>query len=120
MSSLKNSLVSALSVAVLASGLALSTASPASAATCPSAASPVARGGKAHWTLACSNGGLKVYGWVQDTAMDGRCATVTATGNGVGWIDMVEACGSGVRENFDWFIPGTRSADVILRILDTD
>lgn len=121
MPALKNTLVSALSVAVLASGLALSAASPASAATCPSEASPVARGGEAHWKLACTNGGVKVYGWVQDTATDGRCATVTAwSDGGPGWIDMVEACGSGVRKNFDWFIPGTRSAQVILRIHDTD
>ncbi len=71
--------------------------------------------------LACTNGGVKVYGWVRDTATDGRCATVTASSDGgPGWIDMVEACGSGVRENFDWFIPGTRSAQVILRIHDTD
>lgn len=70
---------------------------------------------------ACTNGGVKVYGWVRDTATDGRCATVTASSDGgPGWIDMVEACGSGVRENFDWFIPGTRSAQVILRIHDTD
>ncbi|MFB7763308.1 hypothetical protein [Streptomyces xiamenensis] len=120
MSALKKSYASALSAAVLASGLALGTASPASAATCPSEASPVVNGGKAHWKIACTSKGVKVYGWVQDTATDGRCATVTATSDGgPGWINMVEACGSGVRINFDWTIPGTKAAKVWLRILDT-
>ncbi|MEV8227155.1 hypothetical protein AB0P41_14060 [Streptomyces sp. NPDC079167] len=122
MPALRMSFASALSVAVLAAGLALGTANPAGAATCPSEASPVApHGGKAHWKIACTGKGVKVYGWVQDTATDGRCATVTAASDGgPGWIDMVEACGSGVRTNFDWSIPGTRAAKVWLRVVDTD
>ncbi|MEV1040422.1 hypothetical protein AB0J01_27785 [Streptomyces sp. NPDC050204] len=121
MSTLKMSFASALSAAVLASGLALGTAGPANAATCPSEAHPTARGGEARWKIACTSKGVKVYGWVQDTAPDGRCATVTATSDGgPGWIDMVQACGSGDRTNFDWFIPGTKAAKVWLRIIDTD
>ncbi|MER5207993.1 hypothetical protein [Streptomyces sp. NPDC002825] len=121
MPTLKMSFASALSAVVFASGLALGTAGTAGAATCPSEASPTARGGDAHWKIACTSTGVKVYGWVQDTAADGRCATVTATSDGgPGWIDMVEACGSGVRKNFDWSIPGTKAAKVWLRILDTD
>lgn len=110
-----------MSAAVLASGLALGTASPASAVTCPSAASPIAPGGSAHWEIRCIGKGVKVYGWVQDTRTDGKCATVSVQSEGgPGWYHMVEACGSGTRENFDMLIPKAKGAKVWLRILDTD
>jgi hypothetical protein len=118
---LKKTLTSALSAAVIAAGLAVGTATSASAHTCPSAQSPVAPGGKASWQLACTSKGLKIFGWVEDTRADGLCATITAVSeDGVGRIDMKEACGYRVRTNFDIFFAGNRAAKVTLRILDTD
>ncbi|GLF98102.1 hypothetical protein [Streptomyces yaizuensis] len=48
MSCARTTIVSALSAAVLASGLTVGTAGPAHAATCPSSASPVIDGASAH------------------------------------------------------------------------
>ncbi|MEU6245568.1 hypothetical protein [Streptomyces sp. NPDC047024] len=121
MSALAKRLASPLTVTVFAAALTVGTADPASAHTCPSAQSPVAHGGKASWHLTCTSQGLKIYGWVEDTLPDTRCATVTATSeDGPGRIDMWQACGYGVRTNFDTLFPGSRGAEVVLRIIDTD
>ncbi|MFE1787879.1 hypothetical protein ACFW7J_05625 [Streptomyces sp. NPDC059525] len=116
MPALRNTLTSALTATALAAGLSLGAASPASAADCPSAASPKITGARAHWNLTCSGGRLKVYGWVEDTAMDGRDALVEVwPGGGHHWR-LVEARGMGQRTNFDFEFPGAKSASVTLRL----
>ncbi|MET8508488.1 hypothetical protein ABZV60_28185 [Streptomyces sp. NPDC004787] len=112
---LRKTLVSALSATTLAAGLALTAAGPASAASCPSSASPVIPGAKAHWTLSCSGNTLKVYGWVEDTRADGDCAFVFAHA-GNGGHDSADACGWGARSNFDMAFPRTKTAEVRLQL----
>ncbi|MFI8307442.1 hypothetical protein ACIF80_29225 [Streptomyces sp. NPDC085927] len=111
----RTTLASLVSAVVLAGGLAVGAAGPASAATCPSSASPVISGAKAHWTLSCSGDGVKVYGWLEDTRMDGKCAVVRINaGNGA--YRTKSACSSGVREQFTFTFTGTDSAQVRLAI----
>ncbi|MEU2134877.1 hypothetical protein [Streptomyces sp. NPDC018352] len=109
-------LTSTLATIVLAAGLGLVTASPASAASCPSVAEPTISGAKARWTLSCSNGHLKVYGWVEDTSLDGRSALVDVAPGGDNHWRLVEADGRGERTNFDFSFPGTTTASVKLRL----
>ncbi|MEU3901940.1 hypothetical protein [Streptomyces sp. NPDC045251] len=105
-----------MSTIVLAAGLSLGTAAPASAASCPSSASPKIPGARAHWVLSCSGDTLKVYGWVEDTRMDSRDALVEVwPGGGHHWR-LVDARGMGERTNFDFEFPGTTSASVKLRL----
>ncbi|MFC9262241.1 hypothetical protein [Streptomyces hydrogenans] len=107
----------ALSATVLATGLALTAAGPAAASSCPSSASPVIPGAKAHWKLTCSGNTLKVYGWVEDTRMDDYCAFVFAhTDNDQ--HDSADVCGWGNRTNFDMTFPRTRTAEVRLQLAD--
>ncbi|MGW3954816.1 hypothetical protein ACWEKM_28670 [Streptomyces sp. NPDC004752] len=110
-------LASALSAAALAAGLSLTAASPAAAASCPSTASPVIPGAKAHWTLSCSGSTLKVYGWLEDTRADGDCAFVSADG-GNGQTRTADACGWGTRTNFDFSFPRTKTAEVRLFLVN--
>ncbi|MET8249619.1 hypothetical protein ABZV31_37810 [Streptomyces sp. NPDC005202] len=106
---LGRTLASALSATVLAAGLALGAATPASAATCPSSASPKIPGAQAHWTLSCTGKRLKVYGWVEDTRADGDCAFVSVSaGNGQNRVE--DACGWGERRNFEFTFDGTKTA----------
>ncbi|MEU3171411.1 MULTISPECIES: hypothetical protein [unclassified Streptomyces] len=115
MSAVRNTIASLVSTVVLAGGLAVGAAGPASAATCPSSASPVISGAKAGWTLSCSGGGVKVYGWLEDTRMDGKCAVVRINaGNGA--HRTKSACGSGARKQFSFTFAGTDSAQVRLAI----
>ncbi|MFB7373891.1 hypothetical protein ACFC0D_29025 [Streptomyces sp. NPDC056222] len=114
MSAFRRTLTSALSATVLAAGLALGAAAPARAASCPSSASPKIPGGKAHWTLSCRGGTLKVYGWVEDTRQEGDCANVSVwPGGGHHW-KLVSACSWGERKNFDFAFAGTTTASVYL------
>ena len=76
MRNFKNRTLSAVLGGVMAGGLLLLGGSPAAAASCPSAAEPVVPGAKAKWTVACSGGYLKIYGWVEDTRRDGKCEGV--------------------------------------------
>ncbi|MER6230954.1 hypothetical protein ABT169_17645 [Streptomyces sp. NPDC001616] len=116
MSALTKTLISAVSATVLAAGFGLATAVPAHAVSCPSSATPEITGAEAHWVLSCSGGALKVYGWVDDTLLDGRSAIVEVyPGGGHHWR-LVEARGAGVRTNFDFRFPGTTSANVQLRL----
>ncbi|WP_331763661.1 hypothetical protein OH738_40965 (plasmid) [Streptomyces hirsutus] len=115
MSALRKTLTSLLSTTVLAAGLTLGAATPASAANCPSSATPKIPGGRAHWVLACRGNTLKVYGWVEDTRADGRDAFVEVWPAGHHWR-MVEASGMGNRTNFDFEFPGTNKASVYLRL----
>ncbi|MDP5314390.1 hypothetical protein [Streptomyces poriferorum] len=113
MSAARKTITSAVSVAVLAAGLALGTAGPASAATCPSSASPVINGASAGWTLRCSGNNVTVSGWLQDTRADGKCAKVRINaGNGA--YKPKTACSSGVREQFTFTFNGTKTAQVRL------
>ncbi|MFE9173781.1 hypothetical protein ACFYNZ_30715 [Streptomyces kebangsaanensis] len=115
MSAVRKTFMSALSAIVLAGGLAVGAAGTASAATCPSSASPKINGAKASWTLRCSGGSLRVSGWLEDTRMDGKCALVRAVGrNGV--PHTKRACGSGVREQFDFTLAKTNEAEVHLSL----
>ncbi|WP_257980978.1 hypothetical protein [Streptomyces sp. CB02959] len=64
--------------------------------------------------LSCSGGTLKVYGWVEDTRVDGRDALVEVwPGGGHHWR-LVDARGMGERMNFEF--PGTTSASIKLRL----
>ncbi|MEU9204448.1 hypothetical protein [Streptomyces sp. NPDC048332] len=115
MSAACKTLTSAVSAAVLAAGLALGTAGPASAATCPSSAAPVISGASANWSLRCSGNNVTVSGWLQDTRADGKCAKVRINaGNGV--YRTKAACSSGVREQFTFTFKGTKTAQVRLAI----
>ncbi|WP_055600594.1 hypothetical protein [Streptomyces aureus] len=111
----RKTLTSVLSAAVLAGGLALGTAGPANAASCPSSASPVADGASAGWTLRCSGNDVTVSGWLQDTRADGKCALVRINA-GNGEYRTKSACGSGVREQFSYTFKGTKNAQVRLAI----
>ncbi|MEU2598485.1 hypothetical protein ABZ678_03805 [Streptomyces hirsutus] len=115
MSAVRNTIASLVSTVVLAGGLAVGAAAPANAATCPSSASPVISGARAHWTLSCSGDGVKVYGWLEDTRMDGKCAVVRIDA-GNGDYRTKSACSSGVREQFSFTFAGTDSAQVRLAI----
>ncbi|NXY97811.1 hypothetical protein HYE82_26220 [Streptomyces sp. BR123] len=115
MSTVRKTLTSAVSAAVLAGGLALGAAGPASAATCPSSASPVIDGASAHWTLSCSGNNVTVSGWLQDTRADGKCALVRINA-GNGEYKTKSACGSGVREQFSFTFKGTKEAQARLAI----
>lgn len=115
LSAARKTLLSALSAVVLAGGLAVGTAGTANAATCPSSASPKIDGAIAGWSLRCSGGSVRVSGWLEDTRMDGKCAVVRVHG-GNGDYRTKQACGSGVREQFDFTFAGTNRADVRLAI----
>ncbi|MFF0107841.1 hypothetical protein [Streptomyces hirsutus] len=115
MPAVRNTLASLVSAVVLAGGLAVGAAGPASAATCPSSASPVISGARAGWTLSCPGDSVKVYGWLEDTRMDGKCAVVRINA-GNGDYRTKSACSSGVREQFSFTFAGTDSAQVRLAI----
>ncbi|MET9887382.1 hypothetical protein ABZZ20_30440 [Streptomyces sp. NPDC006430] len=118
MTVLKKTLRSAMAAAVLAAGLVLSTGTPANAATCPSSASPKIDGAQAHWTLSCTGGKykkLKVYGWVEDTRYDGKCAYVNIRTR-EGSLAERRACDRGTRKNFDLTFYDEFAATVTLRI----
>ncbi|OIJ86460.1 hypothetical protein [Streptomyces colonosanans] len=115
MFAVRKTITSVVSAVVLASGLAVGAAGPASAATCPSSASPVIDGASASWSLRCSGGGVTVAGWLQDTRMDGKCAVVRINaGNGA--YRKKSACNSGVRQQFSFTFARTNSAQVRLAI----
>ncbi|MFE0627661.1 hypothetical protein ACFW3D_11870 [Streptomyces sp. NPDC058864] len=115
MSAVRKFITSAASAAVIASGLAVSAAGQASAATCPSSASPVIDGASASWTLRCSGGNVTVAGWLQDTRRDAKCAVVRINA-GNGDYRTKSACSSGVREQFSFTFTGTESAQARLAI----
>ncbi|WP_327341397.1 hypothetical protein [Streptomyces europaeiscabiei] len=116
MRNFKNRTVSAVLGGVMTGGLLLLGGSPAAAASCPSAAEPVVPGAKAKWTVACSGGYLKIYGWVEDTRRDGKCAKVSVKpSNSDNWFSLASTvCGKGERTNFDYEYEGIRSAKVEL------
>ncbi|MFI8437367.1 hypothetical protein ACIGJO_27230 [Streptomyces sp. NPDC079020] len=115
MSAVRKTLTSAVTTSLLAAGLALGTAGPANAATCPSSASPVIDGASAHWSLRCSGGDVTVAGWLQDTRTDGKCAKVRISA-GNGEYKATTACNSGVRNSFTYTFKRTASAEVRLAI----
>jgi hypothetical protein len=56
-----------------------------------------------------------VYGWVEDTRVDGRDAIVEIWPEGHRWR-LVDARGMGTRTNFDFEFSGTKKASVTLRL----
>ncbi|MCN9240411.1 hypothetical protein NGF19_06320 [Streptomyces sp. RY43-2] len=115
MSAVRKTITSVTSAVVIAGGLALGAAGQASAASCPSSASPKISGAEAHWDLRCSGNNLTVSGWVEDTRMDGKCAVVRiSAGNGA--YRKVSACNSGVRKSFNFTFAKTKSAQLRLAI----
>ncbi|MDG9721667.1 MULTISPECIES: hypothetical protein [unclassified Streptomyces] len=116
MSVVRKTITSALSAVLLAGGLALGVAAPASAATCPSSASPKIGGAEASWTLRCSGGKVTVSGWVEDTRMDGKCAVVRIVG-GNGVTKQAKACNSGVRKQFSHSFAGVKKAEARLALV---
>ncbi|MEU1693565.1 hypothetical protein [Streptomyces hirsutus] len=72
-------------------------------------------GARAHWTLSCPGDSVKVYGRLEDTRMDGKCAVVRINA-GNGDYRTKSACSSGVREQFSFTFAGTDSAQVRLAI----
>ncbi|CAL9473252.1 hypothetical protein SUDANB15_02867 [Streptomyces sp. enrichment culture] len=58
---------------------------------------------------------MRVAGWLEDTRMDGKCAVVRINA-GNGDYRTKQACGSGVREQFDFTFAGTDKAEVRLAI----
>ncbi|MEV0957916.1 hypothetical protein AB0I97_18910 [Streptomyces sp. NPDC049951] len=96
---IKRALASVTAAGVLAAGLVVAAGSPASADRCPSTRSPHIDGGTAQWTHECDLGDLKVYGWVDDTRTDGKCAVVRIDPD-AGTTREFQACGSGTRKTF--------------------
>jgi hypothetical protein len=88
----------ALAAVALIAGTVLGTATPVSAASCPSTKDTKIDGAVAHWTLSCKQRHLHVDGWVQDTRADAMCARVTIDTKERG--DWPQACGSGKRVTF--------------------
>ncbi|MBT2539663.1 hypothetical protein J7E99_02800 [Streptomyces sp. ISL-44] len=100
---------------VLAAGLVVAAGTPASADRCPSSRSPKIDGAQAQWTLACDMGDVKVYGWVDDTRRDGKCAVVRIR-PAAGETREFQACGSGTRETFSVTYDDQNVAEVTLRL----
>ncbi|POX44460.1 hypothetical protein C3489_36375 [Streptomyces sp. Ru71] len=104
MPAVRKTLTSAIAATILAAGMLFASGAPASAATCPSSSSPKTTGGEASWTMACvgeEGRDLKIYGWVEDTAPDNRCARVTIKTR-QGRTAERTACGYGVRKQFSY------------------
>ena len=93
-------------VTALASIGAIGIASPAFAGTCGQTFSPSISGGKASWTLTCSDGNITMKGWVEDTSADGECAHVKGIFNN-NIVHDAKACPKGTRTPFSWTHPGT-------------
>ncbi|GGT27010.1 hypothetical protein GCM10010222_81020 [Streptomyces tanashiensis] len=115
MPKLPQALAAAAFSCVLAAGLVVATGATASADRCPSSRSPRINGAKAHWTLACDMGDVKVYGWVDDTSVDGKCAVVRIR-PAAGQTREFEACGFGTRETFSVTFDEQNVAEVTLRL----
>ncbi|MET9674682.1 hypothetical protein ABZY68_16535 [Streptomyces sp. NPDC006482] len=98
-----------------AASLVVATGATASADRCPSSHSPRTDGAHAQWPLACDMGDVKVYGWVDDTRRDGKCAVVRID-PAAGQTREFEACGSGTRETFSVTFDDQNVAEVTLRL----
>jgi hypothetical protein len=109
MPNLKRKIAIGTAMAVSAAGLTtLVLATSASAGTCDQRVNTSVSGGQASWSHTCSNGQIRVAGWVKDTKADGKCAQVKAVySNGTQWSN--KACPSGEVQYFDFNGPGSRS-----------
>ncbi|MFF7365694.1 hypothetical protein [Streptomyces sp. NPDC008125] len=58
---------------------------------------------------------MKVYGWVDDTCTDGKCAVVRI-GPAAGGTREFQACGSGTRKTFSVTFDDQNVAEVTLRL----
>ncbi|WP_405851886.1 hypothetical protein OG361_04110 [Streptomyces sp. NBC_00090] len=108
-------LASAAISCVLAAGVVVATGATASADRCPSSRSPRIDGAQAQWTTACDMGDVKVYGWVDATRKDGKCAVVRID-PAAGRTREFQACGSGTRETFSVTYDDQNVAEVTLRL----
>ncbi|GGL12325.1 hypothetical protein Sme01_69550 [Sphaerisporangium melleum] len=101
---------------VLAAGGLLAVAGPAGAGTgdpvqpfgsCGQVVNNVrVSGAQASWSHSCSNGNIRVSGWVKDTSADGKCAQVKAEySNGTQW--SAKACPKDQVKYFDFNGPGS-------------
>ncbi|MFF8592272.1 hypothetical protein ACF061_12620 [Streptomyces sp. NPDC015220] len=93
--------VSLLTAAALAAGLAFAAASPASAVPCGTKdTSTTIDGGKAGYTLFCTGRNRSsLSGWVEDTRIDGKCAYLRIEPR-TGSPFLRKACDYGTRKNF--------------------
>jgi hypothetical protein len=110
MSIVRKTLTSVVSAALLAGGLLVCAAGPASAAGCGDRRDAQIGGAAASWTLTCAKSGrsVRVKGYVEDTRVDGKCAVVRITaGNG---HKAPKACGAGKRTHFDYTFKGATTA----------
>lgn len=88
---------------------------PGAAAACPSAADPTIPGGKAHWDIVCVPGGVKAYGWVEDTRPDNMGACLNGYASNGGGFGR-SAHGYGDRQTFDYTAPGANAIDIYLEL----
>ncbi|MFE7413967.1 hypothetical protein [Streptomyces laurentii] len=108
MSAVRKTLTSVVSAALLAGGLLVATAGPASADGCGDRQDPKIDGAVASWTLTCGKGAMTMKGWVEDTRADGKCAVVRiSSGNA---YQAPKACGSGTRTPFTYTFKGQTTA----------
>lgn len=80
-------------------------ASASTTGVCGEIFNPSTSGGKAHWTLSCSNGRIYMDGYVTDTSSDGKCAQVKGVFSDATYFTP-RVCPSGNRYDFHWNGPG--------------
>ncbi|MFK4152920.1 hypothetical protein ACI2LV_13195 [Streptomyces fungicidicus] len=105
------------SLLLASSGITLTIATDASAATCGAHKVTSIPGARAEYRLACKSGNLRVYGWVKDTRADDFFAALHVhTPNGQ--ANSAFANGWGKVEHFSFYFADTRSAEVRLSLDD--
>lgn len=102
MQKIRTILLAAMSVALLSSGLVLSSAGTADAAACNTVRHVETSGAEADWNVSCSGNWVHVFGNVTDTAADGECARVYAIWNDGGVDYSAKACPKGQTKEFDF------------------
>ncbi|MEU2599859.1 hypothetical protein [Streptomyces hirsutus] len=115
----RKSVTSMLAALAVATGLLTAATAPAAADTCGGGArNSSVDGASARYWLHCNEGGnLIVWGWVDDTAMDGKCAELFFRfPDNPNYTTTERACGSGERNNFRRVFHDTRRANIYLRL----
>ncbi|MEU3561848.1 hypothetical protein [Kitasatospora sp. NPDC006786] len=108
-------LAAASSLLLASSGLVLAGAAGAGAAACGAHKVTSIPGAEAEYRLACSNGNLRVYGWVKDTRPDGDFAALHIHSSS-GEVRSAFADGMGTVEHFDFTFAHASSAEVRLSL----
>jgi hypothetical protein len=96
----------ALAVATISGSAIVGLASPASAdgstiqGTCGQTFNPYTSGARAYWEVQCTSTQIRISGWVEDTAANGRCAKVKAIYPDGYTYYSAAACPKGDREYF--------------------